>query len=855
MSAEAAALAINGGEKLRPTPFGPRWVFGEEERAALSAVMDRAPRAWRNGEKVREFVTAFQSVFGVRGAIATGSGTAAVHAALGALDPEPGAEVITTPATDIGTIVAILQHNLIPVFADWGPDDFNTDPAEIERVITDRTAAIVVVHLFGFPCDMDAIMAIARRHGVPVVEDCAQAHLAEFAGKKVGTFGDLAAWSFGLKTLSTDQGGMVSAAQPELSAAARGFLSKGSVKVGGEWTPYSRLGTFSPMTDLQAAIGVAQVAKLEAATAIRQMAAAHFDEAFAGLPVVTLPRRRPGDRDVYYMYPYHFDEAAAGCSVAHFIEALRAEGISDAFGPYLKGRAMHRQPMLRDLRTYGSSGFPMRDEAGLPRVDYRSLHLPRIDRLLPGLGFFHMRNSFTEADAKDIAAAITKVGRGLGLTPRPVAGAAMVEGGAPAAAASAVSNASATATNHERAAPQERERAAATPIRLIDGLDRVNRSAPAAETPEARIRPAPTATPTAEPAPSQPVPPRPAAADPTSENPMRSAPLNTASSGAPSAVAAPAEFGVNFLSFGATPGVGPAARARNDAAVARMTEALAGRGGRVFVPRGVYEFGGEIALVRLRNTQFVGEGGNAKDPGTTWRFVGPSAGLSLRSSVHVSFDEMQFVGTEGAAPAVTLGCDTTGDDGLSTLSIAFTGCTFRSAGTGPGVLLQDCAMVSFRHCWFKGAGPAAQLGAPKSRNAISRSNGLANSITFEACHFTERLVAIRASSVRIVASMFSRTDSGEGAGLDCGTREDARVTNVTIADCFAIEAKGGTLFRQGGRGVGLVFENNRVAGYDTALEIDGAGAAVVRANLFQRMTDPIRVREGAEAVIEVNRFE
>lgn len=781
-AAAAAALAINGGAPLRTEPFGPRWVFGEAERDRLAAVMDRAPRAWRSGETVRAFVNAFQKSFGVRGAIATGSGTAAVHAALGALDPDPGAEVITTPATDVGTIVGILQHNCVPVFADWGPDDFNTDPADIERKITEKTAAILVVHLFGFPCDMTAVMAVARRHGLPVIEDCAQAHLAEFGGMKVGSFGKLAAWSFGLKTLSTDQGGMVASPDPALSAAARGFLSKGSVKTGDAWTPYARLGTFSPMTDLQAAVGVAQIARLEEATAIRQMVAAHLDEAFAAVDAVTLPRRRPGDRDVYYMYPYHLDEAAAGCSIGAFVEALRAEGITDAFGPYLKGRGLHRQPMLRHGRTYGRSGFPLRDDAGTLRADYRALRLPRIDALLPGLGFFHMRNSFTERDARDIASAVLKVARGLGLAVRPVAGVAV---------------------------PPPARRT------LIDG------------SPSPRTSETPTVT---------------------TDDPMAEEMPEVA---APVTGTTPTGFGINFRDLGAVAGRGPEAAAANDAAMAKLIEALDGRGGRVFVPGGVYEFSQPITFARLRNAQFVGEGGNSKFPGTVLRLASRrgTTGLSLLSAIQVQFEEIDFVGAGGVSPVIRLGCDTEGGEGLSSLSVSFVGCTIRGDGGGLGILLRDCAMVTFRQCWIKGREPAVQLGEPTSAHAVSRSNGLANTIAFDACHFTGPMVGVRASGVRFSSCLFSRLDDGTGAGLDCSA---GRVTNVTFADCFAIEASGGTLFRQGSRGTGLVFENNRVAGYDTALDIDGEGGAVVRANLFQRMAEPVRLSRPEASVVEAN---
>lgn len=404
-------LAIDGGAPVRTKKFAPRWNFGDEERTQVLEVMDRAATAWRSGFKVREFTAALQSCYGVRNVIATSSGTASVHAALGALNPDPGHEVITTPVTDIGTLVGILQHNLVPVFADWDPASFNSDPADIERRITAKTCAILVVHLFGNPCDMDRIMEIARRHRLPVIEDCAQAHLARVGGKMAGTIGDIGCFSLGLKTLTTDQGGFVTTNDADLAARVRGFLSKGSVKAGENWEPYSRLGAFYPMIDLQAAIGIAQLAKLEDATVAREKTAAIFDETLAGLHGFTLPRRLPGGRSVHYVYPFHFDETKTGVPLSRFLAAVKAEGVIDAFGPYLKGRPLHRHPVLAQTRTYGSSGYPLRDEQGILRVDYAALRLPNIDRLLPGMAFLHLRNSFVEEDVRDIARALQKVAR------------------------------------------------------------------------------------------------------------------------------------------------------------------------------------------------------------------------------------------------------------------------------------------------------------------------------------------------------------------------------------------------------------------------------------------------------------
>ncbi len=771
--ASGSELAINGGKPYRKEPFGPRWVFSAEDLRQLESVLDRADTAWRSGNKIREFTTAFQTLFGVRNAIATGSGTSAIHAAVAALNPNPGDEIITTPATDIGTIIGILQHNLIPVFADWNAEEFNTCASDIERKITERTRAIIVVHLFGIPCDMEAIMKVSQQYKLPVIEDCAQAHLAEYNGRKVGTFGDIACYSFGLKTLTTNQGGMVSATDPDLAAAIRGFLSKGSVKIDGVWKPYSRLGTFSPMTDLQAAIGVAQIQRLEEATQVRQMAATAFDRVFAEIASITLPKTRTQDRCVYYLYPYHFNEKQAGMSLSCFVEALRAEGISDAFGPYLKGRALHRHPFLLDANTYGQSGYPLRDENGLPRVDYRVVCLPHIEARMPGLGFFHMRNSFTDADVADIVAAVRKVAKGLGL------------------------------------------------------LNRVTKSLPEKMT--------------------------------KTEVPAIVAVTKKTVATKTDLKSKPAEY--NLCDFGALGDNKVQSAPANDRAIVVLLQTLGECGGRIIVPQGIYRFNQPLSLVRKRNLQFIGAGGNPKYPGTRFLFSGAQksneSGLELRSAVHCRFEGIDFVGqNNGPDNVVQLCCDEGGPDGLSTIAIDFSACTFRGGAESVGLLLRDSANISFRQCWFMQSKTSVQLGAPVRSACNSRSNGLANTIAFENCHFFEKLEGVRASGVRIVSSMFSSSAQCPGAGLDCGSRPDARVSNVTISNCFAIEARGGVLFRQGLRGSGLVFENNRVGGYECAVELDGLGAAVIRANTFDTangMTTPVRIKCAPEAcVIEAN---
>ena len=161
----------------------------DAELAALKEALDQQTLFYAAGSQVKTFCREFASLLGVRHCIATSSGTAAIHVALGALGVSPGDEVITVPITDMGTLIGILFQNAIPVFCDIEPDTYSMDIDDLKRKISDRTKAIIPVHLSGNPNDMEPILDVANRHGIPVVEDCAQAYLAEYKGRPVGTWG------------------------------------------------------------------------------------------------------------------------------------------------------------------------------------------------------------------------------------------------------------------------------------------------------------------------------------------------------------------------------------------------------------------------------------------------------------------------------------------------------------------------------------------------------------------------------------------------------------------------------------------------------------------------------------------
>jgi perosamine synthetase len=255
------------------------------------------------GGYVDRFETAFAAFCSVREAVTCSSGTAALHLAMAALGLGQGDEVIVPALTYIATANAVRYCGATPVFVDSDEDTMTIDPAEIECRVTPRTRAIAPVHLFGHCADMDAILAIADKHGLDVIEDGAQAHGALSQGRPAGSIGRIGAFSFfGNKIVTTGEGGMVTLNNPELAQRIRSLRNQGSTGKG-EYR-HSEIGFNYRMTNLQAAVGVAQMERADEFIAAREKVAGWYRDEFDGAgDLGELPSTRPGDRPVYWMYP------------------------------------------------------------------------------------------------------------------------------------------------------------------------------------------------------------------------------------------------------------------------------------------------------------------------------------------------------------------------------------------------------------------------------------------------------------------------------------------------------------------------------------------------------------------------
>lgn len=270
-----------------------RPVMGPEEKQAVLEVLDSGIIA--QGPRVKAFEEAFAAMCGVRHAVATSSGTTALHVALLANRIGPGDEVITGAFTFIASANSCLYAGARPVFVDIDPRTFNIDPAKIEAAITPRTRAILPIHLFGLPCDMDAIMAIAKKHNLLVIEDACQAHAATYKGRRVGSFGTGTFSLYPTKNITSAEGGMVTTDDDAIDESSRVIRQHGMrVRY-----YHDELGFNFRMTDIHAAIGLAQLGKLEQFNASRRANAAFYNANLKGVVTPFVPQ---GCEHVYHQY-------------------------------------------------------------------------------------------------------------------------------------------------------------------------------------------------------------------------------------------------------------------------------------------------------------------------------------------------------------------------------------------------------------------------------------------------------------------------------------------------------------------------------------------------------------------------
>lgn len=375
-------LAILGGKPVRIEDFPNRVSMGDEEKAAALRVLDAdvlsgfvgaAGKFFNGGREVVEFEKLWAGSYGFKHAISINSWTTGLQTAVGAVGIEAGDEVICSPYTMSASATAALYYGGIPIFADIDADRFALDPVSIESRITRRTRAIIVVHLFGYPADMDAIMAIAARHDLKVIEDAAQAPGVYYRGRPVGAIGDVGGFSLNFhKHIHTGEGGLLVSNDDEIALRCQLIRNHGenAVEAYGLDDISNLVGSNFRYTELQAAIATEQFKKLQRFLEHRAALGRYLDSRLESIPGLTIQRIETGSTHSYYMYPIRFDQEIMGISRNLFLRAVAAELPRPRFWdttPLAEGyvRPLYLSPLYQQKIAFGKKGFPFNANPGV----------------------------------------------------------------------------------------------------------------------------------------------------------------------------------------------------------------------------------------------------------------------------------------------------------------------------------------------------------------------------------------------------------------------------------------------------------------------------------------------------------
>ncbi len=401
-------LAINGGAKVH-TGTWPSWPVWDQSSEQGILSMLRTGRWWRgSGENVEEFEKRYAELLGAKRCVATASGTTALITALSVLGVDAGDEVLVSPYTFIATYNAIFFHKALPVFVDSDPETFLMDPKKIESRITDRTVAVLPVHIYGLPVDMDSVNKVSKAHDLKVIEDACQAWLAEYKGKKAGTLGDLGCFSFqNSKNLPAGEGGAIIGNSDDLIDRCHAAHNCGRPYGGMKAAPgYPYRGGNFRMQQSQALILMSQMKRIEKDNDIRLANARYLDEKLKEIPgIVTYKPSAENTRSAYHLYPFRYiKEKFNNIPKEKFIQALVAEGI-----PATGGYGQQNKDGLFE-EAFNSRGYKrLFSEARLKQWREEN-HLPGNDQLCDeAVTFYQSILLGSRSDMEDIVNAITKV--------------------------------------------------------------------------------------------------------------------------------------------------------------------------------------------------------------------------------------------------------------------------------------------------------------------------------------------------------------------------------------------------------------------------------------------------------------
>jgi dTDP-4-amino-4,6-dideoxygalactose transaminase len=416
-----AHLAINGGAKAVAARLGKAWpIWDDHERQLLQEVLESG-NWWRGAypdaaqSKVGQFEAGFARFQDARFGIAVTNGTAALECAYKAVGVEAGDEVIVPAVTFVATASAVLQVGAIPVFVDIDPRTYTVDPAAVAAAITERTRCIAPVDYGGMPCDYDALTAIGRAHGIPIVADCAHAHGSQWKGVGVGALTELGIFSFQMgKTLTTGEGGMLLTNDEQLAEKAYSYHHIGRIK-GRPFYEHHVPASNLRMTEWQGAIGLGQLSRFPEQVTIRDRNARRLVAGLAcleraGIGVAPLFLDDRVTRWGFYMWHFKFlPERWEGVRRDDFLRALRAEGVACGTG---HTQPLYQNPLFLDAEhAFGRTGFPVHDARLGTSYDYTTVVCPQSERIYQteAVQLAHALFLGPEADMDRMLDAIEKV--------------------------------------------------------------------------------------------------------------------------------------------------------------------------------------------------------------------------------------------------------------------------------------------------------------------------------------------------------------------------------------------------------------------------------------------------------------
>ncbi len=402
MSTKRDQLAINGGPKSIIKEF-PWPVFDESDVEAVADVVRSGE--WGNPDcagLVEQFEKEYAEFIGTSYALTCVNGSVALRLALIACGVKPGDKVIVPPYTFIATASIVLEANCVPVFVDIDPDTYNLDPKEIEKAITSKTKVIMPVHFAGQAADMDAIMAIAEKHNLRVIEDAAHAHGGEYKGKKLGSIGDAGCFSFqSSKNLTSGEGGIVTTNDKELYDMMNSLRNVGRV-AGGQWYEHHNLGCNYRITQLQAALLSRQLTRLDEQTRRRNENGLYLNALLENIEGITpLKRNEDITLHTYHIYIFKYDPAAFnGLPKKEFAAMLAAEGVPSFMG---YPEPLYKQPLFQE-KNFMCYAIP-------EEVDYTNVKCPETEKACYEDAVWILQSAMlgTKEDMEAIADAIRKI--------------------------------------------------------------------------------------------------------------------------------------------------------------------------------------------------------------------------------------------------------------------------------------------------------------------------------------------------------------------------------------------------------------------------------------------------------------